>query len=218
MLTCVQVRELAPELALGVLTGAERAEAVAHVNECARCRALLSELSGAADAVSLLVPEKEPPPGFEQAVLERMHPGRSRGAWLRRVGAAGTVAAAACIVTLVLVRVTDQGRDAAQTTSPSPTPEVAAAPMIGAGDQTVGQVFATAGDHPWAYLFVDYGSIPPGSYRVTLQEGARPEPVGDMQVIDGRGFWGGPIDALGKNATIALVASDGRTVCEAELI
>ena len=216
VLTCVQVRELAPELALGVLTGAERAEAVVHVNECARCRALLSELSGAADAVSLLVPEKEPPPGFEQAVLERMHASRSRGAWLRRLGAAASVAAAACIVTLVLVRVTD--RDTAQTTSPSPTPEVAAAPMIGAGDRTVGHVFATAGDHPWAYLFVDYGSLPPGSYSVTLQEGARPEPVGAMQVIDGRGFWGGPIDTLGKRATIALVASDGRTVCEAELI
>jgi Putative zinc-finger len=218
VLTCVQVRDLAPELALGVLTGAERAEAVAHVNECARCRALLNELSGAADVLTLLVPEKEPPPGFEKAVLDHMHTRRTRGTWLRRVGAAAVVAAAACIVTLVVVRVVDRDRDSqAPASAASMRPEVAAAPMIGDGDQTVGQVFATSGDHPWAYLFVNYQSIQNGSYRITVNDGAGAEAVGDMQVDDGSGFWGGPIDELDGAITVALVAADGTTVCEAEL-
>ena len=51
VLTCPEVRELAPELALGILGGAERAEVVLHVNGCARCQAYVSELTEAADAI-----------------------------------------------------------------------------------------------------------------------------------------------------------------------
>ncbi len=49
-LTCSEVRELAPELALGILGGAERAEVLLHVNGCARCQAYVAELTEAADA------------------------------------------------------------------------------------------------------------------------------------------------------------------------
>ena len=61
VLTCAQVRELAPELALGILGGAERAEVVLHLNDCARCQVYVAELTEAADVIPQLVSEAEPP-------------------------------------------------------------------------------------------------------------------------------------------------------------
>ena len=44
-LPCEDVRELAPELALGLLTGEERAEALAHLEGCDGCRAEVASLA-----------------------------------------------------------------------------------------------------------------------------------------------------------------------------
>ena len=83
--SCAQLRDVAPELALGVLGGAERAEAIMHVNGCARCQALVNELTEVADALPLLAPEIEPPVGFEQRVLSSGPARRRRsGATARR--------------------------------------------------------------------------------------------------------------------------------------
>ena len=71
-MSCAQVRELAPELALGILSGAERAEVLLHVNGCARCQAYVAELTEAADVIPQLAPEAEPPLGFEGRVLRRL--------------------------------------------------------------------------------------------------------------------------------------------------
>lgn len=60
------------ELALGVLSGAERAELVDHVGRCGACRAELSELVQVTDLLVQAVPEDEPPAGFEAAVLARL--------------------------------------------------------------------------------------------------------------------------------------------------
>src|SRR6266542_2895143 len=54
---CTEVRDLAPELALGIVGGPERAEALQHASECGPCRALVGELAEAADALPLLVAE-----------------------------------------------------------------------------------------------------------------------------------------------------------------
>src|SRR2546423_14782415 len=75
VLTCAEVRELAPELALGILGGAERAEVGLHVNGCARCQAYVAELTEAADAIPQLGPEAEPPAGFEARVMRRLGEG-----------------------------------------------------------------------------------------------------------------------------------------------
>ena len=92
-LSCAEVRELAPELALGILSGAERAEVLLHVNGCARCQAYVAELTEAADAIPQLAPEAEPPAGFEGRVLRRLGEGerRTRRRWI--AAAAGVAAA-----------------------------------------------------------------------------------------------------------------------------
>ena len=60
------------ELALGVLTGRERVQALSHVESCPRCAEELEQLSRAADAVVQVAPEAEPPVGFEVRLFERM--------------------------------------------------------------------------------------------------------------------------------------------------
>ena len=60
------------ELALGVLTGRDRARALAHVESCPRCADELEQLSRVADTVVQVAPEMEPPVGFEVRLFERM--------------------------------------------------------------------------------------------------------------------------------------------------
>lgn len=68
---CEQVRPFLAELATGATAGHERAQALRHLVGCAECRQELVELSRVADDLLLLVPQREPPPGFEKAVLRR---------------------------------------------------------------------------------------------------------------------------------------------------
>jgi len=71
-LTCAAARRLAPDLALGLLPGAERARLLAHLAGCPSCDALVAELADVADSLLLLAPGADPPPGFESAVLARI--------------------------------------------------------------------------------------------------------------------------------------------------
>lgn len=71
-MTCDELEELAAELALGTVSGADRAGALDHLARCAACRDLVDSLARVADTVLLLAPPAEPPPGFESRVLTRM--------------------------------------------------------------------------------------------------------------------------------------------------
>lgn len=69
---CQSVSPLLAELATGSATGHERAQALQHVAGCPSCRHDLAELGRVADDLLLLMPEREPPPGFETAVAQRL--------------------------------------------------------------------------------------------------------------------------------------------------
>lgn len=71
-ITCAQLEELSAELALGTVSGAERAVALDHLAGCPTCRELVDQLSRVADNLLLLAPAAEPPPGFESRVLARL--------------------------------------------------------------------------------------------------------------------------------------------------
>lgn len=70
-ISCAEVETLLPELALATIDGADRAAVLSHVAGCAKCRELADQLAGVADALLLLAPPAEPPPGFESRVLSR---------------------------------------------------------------------------------------------------------------------------------------------------
>jgi hypothetical protein len=216
VLTCAQVRELAPELALGILGGAERAEVVLHVDGCARCQAYVTELTEAADAIPQLVPEREPPPGFEDRVLHRLDEGRrrSRRRWVAAIAAA---AAAAAIFSITIVRVVESddtanvASSATSTTGTQGTP-VAVAMRGGALDLPAGWAFVA--NHHGVAVSVSYG-IPSGNYRIQVAPAkGTPTTIGTMTIEDDRGSWTGRSQAaLRVGSSIALVDAAGTEVC-----
>jgi hypothetical protein len=85
-MNCEQMRELAPEIALGIADGEERADALRHLSDCGECRQLVQQLSGIADELLMLAPVEEPPVGFESRVVEALglpeSAPRRRPSWL----------------------------------------------------------------------------------------------------------------------------------------
>jgi hypothetical protein len=71
-LTCDELRAMAAEVALGILSGAERADALAHMEHCVSCRVLVEGLAQTGDSLLLLAPQAEPPMGFESRVAARV--------------------------------------------------------------------------------------------------------------------------------------------------
>jgi hypothetical protein len=213
-LSCPEVRELAPELALGIVAGPERAEALQHASECGPCRALVGDLADAADALPLLAAEAEPPPGFEERVLASLKAPRRRNR--RRVAAVVAVAAAAAaIVSIVGVRIVESTQDPSG--SVRAASDVRSAQMTGANGLDVGDVFVSNGEPATVVVNVDYW-VPAGDYAIELRTGSTAKHLGDMNITNGRGSWGG-VANLPDTATgsIVLVGADGVVVCEARL-
>ena len=71
-MTCAELADVAAELALGVLTGRERARALAHLDRCETCREDVRQLLATSEQLIGLLPEREPPVGFETRVLSRL--------------------------------------------------------------------------------------------------------------------------------------------------
>jgi hypothetical protein len=213
---CAEVRELAPELALGVVGGPERAEAIQHASECGPCRALVSELAEAADALTLLAPEAEPPPGFEDRVLSALRAPRRR---LRRRAAimVAAAAAAAAIVSIVGVRVVESVQDTNRVVAAASS--VRSAQMSGANGVDVGNVFVSNGKPSSVVVNVNYG-VPSGRYGIEFRTGSATKHLGSVSIHDERGAWGGVValpGGSGAAGSVVLVGTDGAVVCEALL-
>ena len=211
---CAEVRELAPELALGIVGGPERAEALQHASECGPCRALIGELAEAADALPLLAAEAEPPPGFEQRVLAALKAPRRRNR--RRIAVLVVAAAAAAmIVSIVGVRVVESIQDTNRVVTAAS--DVRSAQMNGANGLEVGNVFVSNGTPSSVVVNVNYW-VPSGKYRIEFRSGSTEKRLGDVSIHDGRGSWGGVAALPGGSAgSIVLVGADGAVVCEAHL-
>jgi hypothetical protein len=101
-LSCGGVEAIAAELALGILPGDERADALRHLTTCPACRDRVDGLARVADQLLLTAPEEEPPIGFESRVLDRVaaerQPSVVRPIRRRRRWAMAVVAAAALVV------------------------------------------------------------------------------------------------------------------------
>ena len=69
-MTCAQLHDVAAELALGVLTGRERATAIAHLDRCRACREEVRQLMAVGGLLPELLSPAEPPAGFETRVLQ----------------------------------------------------------------------------------------------------------------------------------------------------
>jgi anti-sigma-K factor RskA len=209
---CAEFADAAAELALGVLTGRERARALAHLDRCEACRENVRQLTVTGEELVGLLPAIEPPAGFETRVMERLGlgtpapaPAPARRVSLARrfglkladwTGTGGVsyprrmLAAAATAVAVIAAGLGGWGLHAA-TSSPAATP-LSSAALVTASHQTAGQVYFYDGSSRWLYMSVDIGS---GDGTVICQvEGpdGHLTTVGSFQLSGGYGYWGSP--------------------------
>jgi predicted anti-sigma-YlaC factor YlaD len=212
--SCPSVRERAPDLALGALTGQERAEVVAHLDGCPSCQALVSEYASVADSLLDLVPEAEPANELATPVLAAMQPVRHRRRRHRVVALAAAAIIAISAATGLTVALVSGGGGGS---SSSAAPALRSAPMIGSGTLTVGRVVSTGDRPPKLAVSVDYW-VPDGHYQLAARNRAgEAAPVGTLEVTNGRGTWTGSTPAVAHLVAVSLVDQSGATVCESHL-
>jgi hypothetical protein len=212
---CTDLRELAPELALGTLTGRERALALGHLARCAECQRLVEELSDAADAVLLVAPEVTPPDGFAGRVAAGLEPRRPRR---RFVAAVAGIAALA--VGLAFGAHTDLLQHRSQPSFALHAPGVRTASFAEAvGEQVHGQVFFDVDRDPWVFMTLrDDGSNDGNDSYVCQLDFADGHSVriGSFQLHDGVGSWGRAVDLdLSGLKGVRLLDAAGHTAATA---
>lgn len=218
---CAEVRELAPELALGIAAGDDRARALGHLAECGECRAHVVALAQVADDLLLLAPSAEPPAGFESRVLEQITPPQAarprRRRWLVVAGAAAAAALATALLLLAVFaddhRLAGEHRDLLAASDDGRS--FAIAPLKDASGASAGQVFAFEADPSW--IFVTVSRDWPRGYvcevvtrsgrRVRMGEftgswgGATPVPLRDIRAVE-------VLDRYGGARIVARLAAD----------
>lgn len=194
------VRELLPEVALGIASGRDRARALEHIAGCLECRTELEELSGIADELLFLAPVQQPPVGFESRAIQHMSatalPGPVRFRLrVRQVLAAATVGLFAALLALGLDYATSrQDREFAgfyrRALEQAHGSYFGALELHDAAGAPAGLVFAYEGKPSWVFLVVD-AEEGNGTYRVELQtrDGASLA-LGETTLADGRGSFG----------------------------
>ena len=213
-LGCPDVREVAPDFAFGILDGEARADVLLHLEECPTCQRYVSELSETADAMVLLAPEAEPPPGFERRALDRIVESSRRRRW-RTTKLVAVTAAAAVILSVVTVRIVDESR-----TSPASVaaPAAQTVAMVAKNGQQVGSVDVnTSGAAMALDVTVDYGMYD-GDYNIVLKPSGAPERVvGTMHVTSGHGTWSDTVTATSGPDLLSLRDNSGQQLCSATL-
>lgn len=205
-LTCVEVQESAAEFALDILDPRERAAIAAHLLRCPLCREEVTEMQAAADQLLALVPPTEPPPGFEQRVLDRVGVGVSRTR--RRLRIVLTAAAAVLIAVGTAVGVTTAGASHSKAV-------LAEAELHQAGHE-VGEVYLYPGQPDWIVMSVHGAS---DASRVTCEIEGRNGTMtnlGTFHLVKGKGTWGAEYPAGTNAATVYLLGDSGNLVASAD--
>jgi hypothetical protein len=223
-LTCAEMAELIDELALDVLPGDERAEALGHLESCAACRGHLEALSEPADQLLFACPLLEPPPGFENRVLARLaadRPGRRRHRLARLTMAVAVAAAVVIVAAVAAMNLVGAGRATVAGGRPLAAggaygAELRTVALISSDGRPIGDVSAYAGPPTWFFLRVDRGGDS-GTYECVLDvDGGRTIPLGTMSVTDGNGGWGQRVDVDARRVRSArLLDGSGSTIATA---
>jgi anti-sigma factor RsiW len=210
---CSAAREAAPELALGILDGEARAEALMHLADCPACQRYVDEMTAVADALNRLAPEVEPPVGFARRVDATIR-GERRRSVRRWVTTVAVTAAAAVILSVTVVRVIDF--HPTSTAHPVAAPALRSVAMVGSDGLPVGHVAVSSTSPASLVVNVDY-NVPDGTYGLQVRgpTGA-PDPVGMIAIIGGHGEWTGSARLpAAEGVSLDLVGPGGSVVCQA---
>lgn len=217
--TCEQVDEASAELALGLLSGNDRGAALEHVEQCARCRELVTANATVMDRLLVAGPRAEPPAGFEARVLEAVDAARpelmlaSAGAARRRRGLVVLAAAAVLLVVGLTVGLGLLGRSDGGS-------RTLVADMIGANGTKVGKV--EIGRAPSTVLVALPGWYEPGgvetTYRMKIVTRGGKTVVVDPLRLDESSIWSGALSVDPSTVTaVSVTDATGRPLCHATL-
>lgn len=210
---CEEIRELAPELALGIVDGEERGRALQHLADCPECRRRIEELAEVADELLLLAPHAEVPVGFEEralAPLRSEQAPRRRRRWLRVLVPAAAAAAAAAITLAVVSDDLRLASDYRSTLDQANGREFGAYPLRTPGDQRVGQVFAYEGSPSWLLMIVDRAHRTNLKGAELVMDDGRRIPISWFYMTREWGSCGGVVDVdMDDVSVVRLVPNQG---------
>jgi hypothetical protein len=203
-MSCADFDDVAAELALGVLTGRERAEAIAHMDECDTCREHVRQLSLTGEEMLGLLPSREPAEGFESRVMDRLGLAtkRKRPNWSRRM-----LATAAVALAVVACGIGGWGLRGAMAPA-SGSGSLAQATLLTAAHQKAGKIYIYDGNPRWLYMGVDADGA--GNDTVICQlvvRGGRVITIGSFKLDGGYGAWGSPDPVAAGDVTGARMTS-----------
>jgi len=227
---CARYSEDLAELALGVLTGRDRARALAHVDECPRCAEELEQLSRVADTVLQVAPEVEPPIGFETRLFERMGVDETAAPRRRRLQALpalrslrprqwvpAAVAAAAAFAVLGFGLSTTSAPPAIQAHGTHGSTVVVSGDFVQSG-MTVGHVVVASGARPWMSMMLEDSTAQGVVDCVVVTRDGVTHDVGTFVARQGYGAWVAPLHLDPKNVRKAeVVTPDGAVIATATL-
>ena len=219
-LRCDEMEELAPELALGTLTGPERAEAVEHLASCPDCQRRVAELAEVVDSLLVVAPEDDPSPDLEARVLARTvgeQPVNGvvrehRSPWRRRVLVGSIAAAVLAVLALTIAALVRDDGDEADT--------VRTAVATDDGGRSVCRAVINEVDPAWLFVSLDEPGEERAGYDVELRfdSGERAR-VGRIDVRGGHGELAVTLDLQGSRAhSVRLIGADGEFGYEAQFL
>jgi hypothetical protein len=218
-MSCDDFADVAAELALGVLTGRERAEAIEHLDHCDDCRERVRQLALTQEQLLGMLPGREPPAGFESRVMATFglaqppvtdpfgqEPGQEPGQApspvpdhvpglppRRRVGWTRRMLTAAAVLTAAVIFGAG-GWGLRVATSPSGGSDLHSAALVTASHQTVGKIFIYDSKPRWLYMSVDTDQDSQ-NIKVVCQlvdKNGHVTTIGSFRLVGGYGSWGSP--------------------------
>ncbi|MFJ5534689.1 anti-sigma factor family protein [Streptomyces sp. NPDC093261] len=242
-MTCETLREIGAELALGVLPGRERAEAVAHLDRCADCREYIEQMTLVGDHLIGLLPGSEPPVGFETRVARSLtreasarvgrHP-YVHGLGVPRMTLGGRIRLRVAAAAAALALAFGFGGWAigtaieSMTAGPSLSAEAGKGMLWGglasphAPGKQSGEIYAHPGSPGWVYMTVDLADVGTpynGEVSCLLErsDGSTLR-IGSFTLHGGYGYWGGPAPVDPSSVSgVRLTSSDGTVLATAHL-
>ncbi len=207
---CRRVGPDLPELALGTLSGLERASVLAHVEGCAACRDEVSRLSAVADALLSLAPSLDPTPGFETRLFDRMGLTGPRRRWRR--GAIGSLILAGALALSLGLGLGLGGAPEVR------SPASAIVATLTSGQTVKGTVYLVPGDPGWLFMSV-HGVRAEGLVSCRVRVNGRAETVGSFYLQAGTGSWAYALKVPATEVEAAwLVDSNGDVLAAARLL
>lgn len=207
-LTCTEARELAAEYSLGILEPELSHRMSRHTATCIACRHEVDETGAVGDQLLDLIPDAEPPLGFDRGVIAAIaqRPGPRRHARVF-AGVGALAAGVAAVIGLAVTTLTGQ----------HDVRSVELTAVFHQGNRAVGTVYI--GGHPtWVTMSVEHTAMTGTVACQLVSRDGSIITVGAFQLVDGSGKWSAPDPVAGAPVVGArIIAPDGTVVATATL-